>query len=133
SHHNGVANNHTPFPADNVTFATQLRAAGYATGYIGKWHMDQQKGQRPGFDYSASFIGQGRYFDCPVEINGVSTPTEGFVDDRSTDFAIEFMKKHREKPFALVVGFKSCHGPFTPPDRAKQRFAGVVAKPPANR
>src|SRR5438270_164360 len=45
----GVANNHTPFPTDNVTFATLLRAAGYTTGYIGKWHMDQQKGQRPGF------------------------------------------------------------------------------------
>src|SRR5207302_6045299 len=43
------------------------------------------------------------------------------------------MKKHREQPFALVVGFKSCHGPFTPPDRAKERFAGSVAKPPANR
>lgn len=133
SHFNGIANNHTPFPTDNVTFATLLRTAGYQTGYVGKWHMGQQKGQRPGFDYSASFIGQGKYFDCPIEINGVSTPTQGFVDDRSTDFAIDFMKKHREQPFALVVGFKSCHGPFTPPERAKERFTGDMAKPPANR
>jgi arylsulfatase A-like enzyme len=132
SHVNGIANNHTPFPVENVTHATLLRAAGYTTGYIGKWHMDGQKGKRPGFDYSASFIGQGRYFDCPVEINGVSTATEGWVDDRSTDFAIEFLKKHRDKPFSLVVGFKATHGPFTPPDRAKKRFADSQARPVPN-
>src|SRR5207249_1268126 len=118
---------------DNVTHATLLRAAGYATGYVGKWHMDGQTGQRPEFDYSASFIGQGRYVDCPFEINGVKTPSQGWVDDRSTDFAIEFMKKHRTQPFSLVVGFKACHGPFDPPERAKERFAGAVAKPPPNK
>lgn len=133
NHVNGVANNHTPFPTDNVTYATLLRAAGYTTGYAGKFHMSRQRGQRPGFDYSASFIGQGRYLDCPFEINGASTPTEGWVDDRSTDFAIEFLKKNRKGPFALVVGFKACHGPFTPPDRAKDRFKGVKARPPASR
>src|SRR5215470_15569477 len=133
SHVNGVANNHTPFPAGSTTHATLLRAAGYATGYVGKWHMDGQKGQRPGFDFSASFIGQGRYFDCPVEVNGQPTDTKGWVDDVSTDFAIDFLKKNRARPFALVIGFKACHGPFTPPDRAKERFAGAVAKPAPNR
>ena len=32
-----------------------------------------------------------------------------------------------------MVGFKACHGPFQPPERAKDRFAGAVAKPPPNR
>src|SRR3954468_19885113 len=54
SHLNGIANNHTPFPAGAVTYATLLRPAGYSTGYIGKFHMGKQSGQRPGFDYSAS-------------------------------------------------------------------------------
>jgi len=75
NHLNGVANNHTPFPDNSVTYASLLRAAGYKTAYIGKWHMGGQRGQRPGFDYSASFIGQGRYVDCDVEINGKPTPT----------------------------------------------------------
>lgn len=128
NHVNGVVNNHTPFPEDSVTHASLLRQAGYATAYIGKWHMGGQRGQRPGFDYSASFIGQGKYIDCPFEINGKPTPTTGWVDDVSTDFAIEFMKKHRDQPFSVVVGFKSCHGPTTPPDRATNRFANAKAR-----
>ncbi len=132
NHLNGVASNRVPFPTNNVTHASVMRAAGYATAYIGKWHMDGQRGQRPGFDYSASFVGQGRYWDCPFEINGQTTATKGWVDDVSTDYAIEFIKQHREKPFSVVVGFKACHGPNDPPDRAKERFAGVTARPVPN-
>ncbi|SIO58211.1 Arylsulfatase A [Singulisphaera sp. GP187] len=132
SHHNGIADNQTPFPTDSVTYASLLRAAGYTTGYVGKWHMDGQKGKRPGFDESVSFIGQGKYVDCPFEVNGKLTPTTGWVDDRSTDFAVEFLKKNQAKPFALVVGFKSTHGPFDPPDRAHDRFAGETPRPAAN-
>lgn len=128
NHLNGVTNNHTPFPETSVTHASLLRAAGYTTAYVGKWHMGGQRGQRPGFDYSASFIGQGRYMDCPIEINGESTPTQGWIDDVSTDYAIAFMKQNRAKPFSLVVGFKACHGPTAPPERAANRFAGERAR-----
>ncbi|WP_343226995.1 sulfatase-like hydrolase/transferase [Luteolibacter arcticus] len=41
NHLNGVANNHTEFPADSVTYATLLRAAGYGTAYVSKWQMGQ--------------------------------------------------------------------------------------------
>lgn len=128
NHANGVIDNHTPFPTNNVTHATLLRAAGYKTAYIGKFHHGAQRGPRPGFDYSASFIGQGRYEDCPFEINGVTTETKGWVDDVSTDFAIEFMKQNKGKPFSVVVGFKACHGPTTPPERAKNRFEGEKSR-----
>jgi arylsulfatase A-like enzyme len=94
--------------------------------------MGGQRGHRAGFDYSASFIGQGKYFDTPFEINGKSTPTVGWIDDVSTDYTIDFIKRHRDKPFSVVLGFKSCHGPFEPPDRAKDRFAGARARPVPN-
>ncbi len=122
SHYNGVLNNHTSFPTNSVTYATVLRAAGYTTGYIGKWHMGKQSGQRPGFDYSASFVGQGRYFDCPFEINGVTTETKGWVDDVSADYAIGFLQQNKGKPFLLSVGFKSCHGPWDPPPRLQDTY-----------
>src|SRR5947209_4095034 len=102
-HLNGVVNNHTPFPVTNVTHASLLRQAGYATAYLGKWHMGRQTGQRPGFDFSASFIGQGQYFDCPLEINGKSTPTKGWVDDVCTDHAVRFIQENKDRPFLLVL------------------------------
>jgi len=135
NHLNGITNNHTEFPADAVTHATLLRAAGYRTAYIGKWHMGEQRGRRPGFDYSASFIGHGRYHDCPIEINGVSTPTKGWLDDVSTAFAIEWIKQNRNEPFSMVVGFKSPHSPRggdNLPERLRTLYAGETSRPTPN-
>ena len=130
SHHNGVVNNHTPLGADQATHASLLRAAGYTTAYFGKWHCDGQR-DRPGFDHAASYVGQGRFVDCPILVNGVQTPTTGWIDDVMTDMTIEFLKKQKgaDKPFNVVLGFKSPHGPRQPPERAKARFAGETLRP----
>lgn len=127
-HQNGIRNNSTPFPANSVTFATLLRSAGYTTGWIGKWHMDRQSGQRPGFDYSASFVGQGRYRNCPFEVNGKLTETTGWVDDVSKDYAVQFLRQNKGKPFALGIGFKTSHGPFGPPPRRARDYEGEKAR-----
>lgn len=135
NHLNGITNNGTPFPAENVTYASLLRAAGYQTAYIGKWHMGEQRGQRPGFDYSASFIGHGRYQDCPFEINGVSTPTTGWIDDVSAGYAIEWMKRNKDHPFAMVVGFKSPHNPRggkNLPERLRDLYSGETSRATPN-
>ena len=136
NHINSVINNHTPFPIDSVTHATLLKSAGYKTAYFGKWHCDGQK-ERPGFDHVASFVGQGRYIDCPFLVNGQETKTTGWVDDVTTDYAIDFLKQHagnadKSQPFNMVVGYKSPHDPRTPPDRAKDRFAGEQLNPVPN-
>ncbi|HSU67018.1 MAG TPA: sulfatase-like hydrolase/transferase [Tepidisphaeraceae bacterium] len=125
---NGVVNNHTPFPVANVTYATVLRQAGYTTGFVGKWHMGKQSGQRPGFDFSASFVGQGRYNDCPFEINGKPTPTTGWVDDVSAGYAVKFLEENRAKPFVLAVAFKSPHGPCEPPARLAELYGKEEAR-----
>lgn len=135
NHLNGVLNNNTPFPVDSVTHASVLRAAGYRTAYVGKWHMGRQSGQRPGFDYSASFVGHGRYNDCSFEINGVATPTTGWVDDVSTDYAIDWMKQNRDRPFSIVVGFKSPHSPrggTNLPARLRGLYSGEISRPALN-
>jgi len=54
NHINGITNNHTEFPADSVTHATLLRAAGYRTAYLGKWHMGEQRGQPHDWRYSTN-------------------------------------------------------------------------------
>jgi arylsulfatase A-like enzyme len=131
-HVNGVVNNHTPHPVTNPNIATLLRPAGYVSGYVGKWHHGSQSGKRPGFDYSASFVGQGVYFDCPIEVNGEKTPSTGFVDDVTTDYATRFIREHKDQPFLLVLGFKTCHGPFTPPPRQANAYEGALARPVPN-
>ena len=129
NHVNGVASNFRAFPVASETHATILRAAGYTTGYVGKWHMGSQR-ERPVFDFVASFIGHARYVDPVFILDGKDTPQTGWIDDLSTDHAIAFLKKQKDtaNPWSLVVGFKSPHGPFEPPARARERFAGEQAR-----
>ncbi len=134
NHINGVKGNGSPMPEDAVTHATVLRANGYRTAYIGKWHMGSQR-ERPGFDHAASFIGQGHYIDCPFVINGEDTPTEGWVDDVSTGFAIDWIRENRDRPFSLVLGFKSPHTPRggkNLPDRLRGLYAGETSRTTPN-
>ena len=128
NHVNGVINNTTPFPESNVTYASLMRDAGYDTGFFGKFHHGKQKGPRPGFDYNATFIGQGVYNDCPMEVNGVMTPTKGWVEDVTIDHAIKFLKMERQKPFSMFIGFKTPHEPTLPPFRAEKRFDDETAR-----
>lgn len=126
---NGIASNFRPFPAKNTTHATLLRAAGYTTAYIGKWHMDGQR-DRPGFDHFASYIGHGRYMDCPFIVDGKDTPTKGWVDDVATDYAIQFIQgqKKSAKPWSMILGFKTPHQPWEPPHRTENEYEGEVAR-----
>jgi arylsulfatase A-like enzyme len=127
NHLNGVIDNSTAFPTTSVTYASTLRAAGYVTGMVGKWHMGQQTA-RPGFDFSASFLGQGNYNDTTFYVNGVATTTAGWVDDVSTDYALSFINSNYTRPFALHLGYKSTHAPTTPPDWAANLYSTSVSR-----
>jgi len=129
---NGVKDNAQDFPATNITCASLLTQAGYATGYFGKWHMGEQCGKRPGFTTSASFIGHGKYFDCPFEVDGIKRPTSGWVDTVVTDFTIEFIKNNSERPFFAMVGFKTPHERREPRPEDRESYPEARAMVPAN-
>ncbi len=134
THTNGVMDNGTPLSGNAVTHATLLRDAGYRTAYFGKWHMGSQR-ERPGFQYSASFINQGNYQNCPFLVNGVRTPTKGWVDDVSTDLAINWIKENHDKPFSLILGFKSPHnkrGGSSLPERLSKLYEGITTRKTPN-
>ena len=119
------------FRPPTPTFASLLRAAGHGTGYFGNWDMGSQR-DRPGFAEHASYVGQGRYTDASFLVNGVMTRTVGWVDDVSTDYAHRLHQLPGRTPFALVLGFKSPHGPLTPPPRLATLFQDAALNVPGN-
>lgn len=126
----GIRDNRTPFRSLE-TWAAALGAAGYRTGYFGKWHMGRQE-DRPGFADVFTFVDQGDYPNCRVLRNGVWETTHGWVDDVTTTEAIRFIEKSGSAPFALYLGFKSPHDPRQPPPRYAGLYADQTIAEPAS-
>ncbi len=131
NHVNSVVHNGKELPLNAVTYASVLQSQGYQTLYTGKWHMNVQT-TRPGFTHFASFIAQGEYFNYPFLVDGVSTPTTGWVDDATTDYALNYISNNAANPFVLVVGFKSPHDPRTPRADLDNLYTGQPILPPVN-
>jgi len=125
AHRHGVLDNVTALPEDTPTFPRMLQGAGYETAFIGKWHMGgESDAPRPGFDHWISFRGQGVYLNQVFNVNGKATPTQGHNVDRVTDFALEFLRTPREKPFMLYVSHKAVHADFVPAERHAGSYTG---------
>jgi arylsulfatase A-like enzyme len=130
THQHGITFNEAPYTSAE-TWPHVLAANGWKTGYFGKWHMGNQR-ERPGFQETATFINQGIYFDCKFVVNGKETPTSGWVDDVGTGYAIDFIRRNKERPFALYLGFKTPHDKRTPAKRHETTHADVKLNQPAN-
>lgn len=124
-HHHRVVDNQRPVPEGTVFFPQWLRESGYATAFIGKWHMGHDDdAPQPGFDHWASFRGQGEYFDPVLNINGRRETIAGYTADVLTDQALQWLQRQRDtaKPFFLYLSHKSVHFPFVPAPRHKGRY-----------
>lgn len=126
-HHHKVVDNQRPVPAHNRFFPETLQKNNITTAYIGKWHMGHDNDEpRKGFDYWASFKGQGTYFNPTININGQRREFEGYNADILTDLAINWLEnqENEEDPFFLQVGYKAVHYPFIPAPRHKGKYVG---------
>lgn len=126
---NGIRNNSTRLPLNTVTFGSLLRDAGYDTAHIGKWHMDGMT-ERPGFNHSVTFVGQGAYNDPELLFDGKPRKVPGYVTDLVTDYAVEWLAQKRSQPFCMYIGHKACHLPVIPAERHKNAIAGAVLPVP---
>ena len=90
AHRHGVPGNESAdISPDIPTYPQILRASGYETAYVGKWHMDARTDMpRPGFDYWLSFRGQGVYVDPVLDENGKSFTRTGYITDILTEYAV---------------------------------------------
>jgi arylsulfatase A-like enzyme len=132
AHRHGVLNNFTDYPNHLPSYPRRLHELGYETAYIGKWHMGEQEDQpRPGFDFWMSHRGQGNYFDNEFNINGQRQLIKGYYTHVITDYAVNWLRQRRNKPFLLILGHKAPHGgPIVPEPKYERIFdAQPVSRP----
>jgi N-acetylglucosamine-6-sulfatase len=123
AHTNGIIDNTARDAASHrlETFAVPLAAAGYRTGFFGKWHMGNDDTRRPGWTDWVAMKGQGEAIDPPLNVNGERITAKGYVTDVLTDHVVDFMRRERGTPFMALVAHKALH------PNVAQRDDGSVA------
>jgi arylsulfatase A-like enzyme len=127
------AENETTLPLDKVTLAERLDSAGYATGFMGKWHLGSPPGAGPkqqGFDVNVAGTAtghpswEGGYFKPNNNPEIDDAPEGAYMTDYLFDKAADFIHQHRDEPFYLQLSPYSVHVPLQAPEERVQHFEG---------
>ena len=132
---NGVMSNvgarHGGLPTTEVTIARLLQQAGYATGYVGKWHLYSGAADRPvppgphrhGFDWwRVCHNYRSRYDTRCFDDAGKEFLLPGYAPKAQMDLTMDFIEKNARRPFCV---FLSWHPPHAPYPEAPQRFVDM--------
>jgi arylsulfatase A-like enzyme len=123
-----------------TTFPQRMKALGYATGMVGKWHLGSNDGYRPeqrGFDFfygihPYGLAGKGPNGETPPPVyrNGSVAETPANHMEAFCSESLGFIDQHQKEPFLLYLAFTAVHGPFVGPQPWLDRQDAAV---PANR
>ena len=100
--------------ADEYPMAKLMKQAGYATGQAGKW---RQLGELPGdwgFDeFLTDNTAGGWYWETKYNKNGqdLNLPEGTYGPDVIQDFTVDFIRRHKDKPFFFYYAMHLVHKP----------------------
>lgn len=124
---------------EEVTVAEALKARGYVTALMGKWHLGGKgfEPEKQGFDVNIAGDHTGTplsYFAPFANKAGAAMPgleraeAGEYLTDRLAAEAEQFIEKNREKPFFLYLPHYGVHTPL----RAKQALIDKYKSAPAH-
>ena len=139
-HNHGIADNNIKFRPGTFFFPQALQQVGYATAFIGKWHMGgHTDAPQPGFNHWISFKGQGNYLPDDgkggprhiLNIDGKRVEQRGYITDELNQYALDWLKQQSGKqPFFLYLSHKAVHADFVPAERHKALYSRDTIKVP---
>ncbi len=122
---------------DAVLLPKSLKAAGYHSGIIGKWHLGLGSPNTPGargFDHFHGFLGDmmddyynhRRHNINYMRLNETEIDPQGHATDLFTEWACDYLKERKPgEPFFLYLAYNAPHTPIQPPkewlEKVKQR------------
>ncbi len=120
-------------PLTETTVADRLKAAGYATGLVGKWHLGAQPALHPqkrGFDDFFGFLGGAHsYFASGGILRGTEPVKElDYTTDAFGREAVAFIERHKAAPWFLYLAFNAVHTPMHATDDRLAKFPAVADK-----
>jgi N-acetylglucosamine-6-sulfatase len=136
-HVNGVFDLGGRIAREKQTLPILMRAQGYQTAMIGKWHLKVE----PNYDFYKVLPGQGKYFDTEFRIQGVKPWPKNVVkypgshsSDAIMDSTLAWFKEQRnpDKPFFVCHHFKAPHDYFQSHPRYDSYLADVDIPEPAS-
>lgn len=125
-------------PLEETTLAETLRAAGYATAAIGKWHLGGEgfSPREQGFDenHGGDHRGQPPSYVSPYRLPELPDgPADEFLTDRECDEAVKFIRAHREQPFFIYLAHYAVHQPIAGKPEVVAKYRAKAPELPAER
>jgi arylsulfatase A-like enzyme len=118
-------------PVSETTLADRLKAAGYVTGLVGKWHLGatpEMHPQQRGFDEFFGFLGGAHsYFQSAGILRGNEPVKElDYTTDAFGREAVAFIERHKSQPWFLYLAFNAVHTPLDATDERLAKFSNIA-------